>query len=266
MHFLRRRFLFISGTALTAGLPAFPVNSAILTARQTINKSGQLRMLSQRIVKAYAQLGLEVMPKESMNVLSRSAMTANGNLVDLRNTATDDATKASLATVEKAWAVLRDMVSIAPNKGDAATIAKLGDDMLAEADRMTRMFESAVGTEIAKMVSLAGRQRMLSQKVARHYFYAAWGVAERPEKAAFDKARSEFAEALETLRIFPKNDDAIRNRLTMLQEQWGFMVAAFTPEKMSTYHPTGARHVATASENILALADELTLLYENLKG
>lgn len=265
MYFTRRRFLTVSGTTLSAGLPIFSAHGAALSGRQAINKSGQLRMLSQRILKAYAQLGLGLMPKESMNVLSRSVMMANGNLVDLRGAATGDSARATLVAVEKAWAELRDMVSVSPNKSDATVIAKLGDDLLGEADKMTRLFESAVGTEIAKMVSLAGRQRMLSQKVARHYFFAAWGAADKSEKLAFDKARAEFSVALETLKGFPKNSEVIQNRLTMLGEQWGFMLAAFTPEKMGTYHPAGARHVATASENILELADELTLFYENLK-
>lgn len=265
MYFTRRRFLTVSGTTLTAGFPIFGAHGAVLSGSQVINKSGQLRMLSQRILKAYAQLGLELMPKESMNVLSRSVMMANGNLVDLRSAATGDSTKATLVTVEKAWAALRDMVSVSPNKSDATVIAKLGDALLVEADKMTRLFESAVGTEIAKMVSLAGRQRMLSQKVARHYFFAAWGAADKTEKPALDKARVEFSTALETLKAFPKNSEVIQNRLTMLGEQWGFMLAAFAPEKMGAYNPSGARHVATASENILELADELTLFYENLK-
>lgn len=265
MHFSRRRFLTACGTTFTAALPIFSAHGAVLSGRQIINKSGQLRMLSQRILKAYAQLGLGLMPKESMNVLSRSVMMANGNLVLLRSAVASDSTKASLVTVEKAWAELRDMVSVSPNKSDATVIAKLGDDMLVEADKMTRLFESAVGTDIAKMVSLAGRQRMLSQKVARHYFFAAWGATDKTEKPALDKARVEFSVALETLKAFAHNSEVIQNRLAMLGEQWGFMLAAFAPEKMGAYNPAGARHVATASENILELADELTLFYENLK-
>lgn len=266
MEITRRRLLTVSGTtALVAGWPVSRAHGAALSGRQAINKAGQLRMLSQRILKAYAQLGLGVMPKESMGILSRSVLSANANLADLRGSASGDSIKASLAAVEKAWVELRERVSTAPNKSDAAGIAKLGDDLLAEADKMTSLFESAVGTDVAKMVSLAGRQRMLAQKAARHYFFAAWGVADKTDRLAFDKTRDEFTAALATLKAFPQNSAEIKNRVTMLDEQWTFMVVAFNLEKMSVYSPGGARNVAMASENILALADELTAFYENLK-
>lgn len=265
MEITRRRLLAVGGTALAAGLPFSSAGSTPLAGRQAINKSGQLRMLSQRILKAYAQLGLGVMPKESANILSRSVASVNANLADLRAAASTDAIKTSFAAVEKAWAELRERVAAAPNKADAVAIAKLGDAMLAEADQMTRQFESALGTDVGKIVGLAGRQRMLAQKAARHYFFAAWGVTDKADRPAFDKARDEFAAALATLKAFPQNSAEIKNRVTMLDEQWIFMVVAFDLEKMSVYSPAAARNVAMASENILALADELTGFYENLK-
>lgn len=266
MGITRRRLLTVSGTALAAGLlPLSSAHSAPLAGRQAINKSGQLRMLSQRILKAYAQLGLGVMPKESATILSRSVASVNANLADLRGAATTDAVKTALAAVEKAWTPLRDRVSAAPEKGDAAAIARLGDAMLMEADKLTGQFESALGTDVGKIVGLAGRQRMLAQKAARHYFFAAWGVADASDKPAFDKTRNEFNSALATLKAFPQNSPEIKNRVTMLDEQWTFMVVAFNLEKMSVYSPAAARNVAMASENILALADELTGFYENLK-
>lgn len=265
MEITRRRLLTLGGTALAAGLPLSSAHGAPSAGRQAINKAGQLRMLSQRILKAYAQLGLGVMPKESAGILSRSVASVNANLADLRGVATADAIKASLTAVEKAWTELRDRVSAAPNKGDAAAIAKLGDAMLAEADRLTSQFENALGTDVGKIVGLAGRQRMLAQKAARHYFFAAWGVADKADRPAFDRTRDEFHAALATLKAFPQNSAEIKNRVTMLDEQWTFMVVAFNLETMSVYSPGAARNVAMASENILALADELTGFYENLK-
>lgn len=265
MEITRRRLITVGGTALVAGLPLSSAHSAPLSGRQAINKSGQLRMLSQRILKAYAQLGLGVLPTESAGILSRSVVSVNANLADLRDAAAADAIKASLTAVEMTWADLRDRVSTAPNKGDAAVIAKLGDAMLAEADKLTNQFENALGTEVGKIVGLAGRQRMLAQKAARHYFFAAWGVADKADRPAFDKTRGEFHAALATLKAFPQNSAEIKNRVTMLDEQWAFMVVAFNLETMGVYSPGAARNVAMASEIILALADELTGFYANLK-
>lgn len=250
---------------MAASLLAFGANGAVLSGRQAINKSGQLRMLSQRVLKAYAQLGLGLMPNESMNLLSRSIMMANGNMVALRAQAVADPVKVSLAKAEKTWAALRDLASVSPSKTDARQLAKLGDDMLLESDHLTGLFETAVGTHTATVINLAGRQRMLSQKMARHYFFNAWGVADKTDKLAFDKARSDFSLALETLTAFPQNSESIKNRLVMLNNQWTFMSTAFSADKGSSYNPVDARHVATTSENMLDIADELTLLYENLK-
>lgn len=223
-------------------------------------------MLSQRVLKAYAQVGLGLTPNESTNLLNRSISMANGNMVALRAEAASDPLKASFTKVEKTWAALRDMASTTPNQTNARQIAKLGDEMLVEADKLTGIFESAVGTNTAMVINLAGRQRMLSQKMARHYFFNVWGVAEKADKLAFDKARADFSSAIDTLTAFPQNSRDIDSRLVMLKNQWTFMSTAFSVDKGNAYNPVDARHVATTSENMLDIADELTTLYENLKG
>lgn len=262
----RRRFLVAAGgVAVAASLRAFAANGTPPGRQAVINKSGRMRMLSQRILKAYAQVGLGLMQNESLNILGRSVMQANGSVVDLRAAATAETLKAQLAKVEKTWAAFRDLATVAPAKNEAKLVARLGDELLVEADRLTGLFEAAAGGETAAVVNLAGRQRMLSQRMARYYFYAAWGVGESADKAAFEKARADFSGALAMLKAFPQNSGDIRHRLAMLGDQWDFMLAACTAGKWGGYSPAEARQVATTSERILEIADELTGLYADLR-
>lgn len=258
----RRSFLALSALFATPAGFAAPV----LTPRQVINRSGQLRMLSQRVVKNYLQLGMGILPGPSSAALRQSATTAQGNLAALRGTSIPDPAREVLATLEQAWSTLRDRVLTAPARDDAVAIAKHSDAMLAEAEKLTQLLENAMGADLGRAVNLAGRQRMLSQRVAKCYFLHSWGVSDAQERQRLARACQEFSQGLVQLRAVPGNTEDIRSRIDMLEYQWGFMSAAFTPDKLSTFNLASARNVAVASDNVLTLAEDLTNLYEVLPG
>ncbi|MGQ0711229.1 MAG: type IV pili methyl-accepting chemotaxis transducer N-terminal domain-containing protein [Rhodoferax sp.] len=258
----RRFFLALGALWTTPTCFAAPP----LSARQAINRSGQLRMLSQRVVKNYLQLGMGILPGPSSAALRQSATTAQGNLVALRNTSIPDPAGEVLATLEQAWSTLRERVLTAPSRDEAAAVARHADTMLAEAEKLTLLLEKATGSELGRAVNLAGRQRMLSQRVAKCYFLHSWGVSDAQERQRLAHACQEFSQGLVQLRAVPGNTEDIRSRIDMLEYQWGFMSAAFTTDKLSAFNPTSARNVAVASDNVLSLAEDLTNLYEALPG
>lgn len=262
MRVSRRHFLAFTAATTSIHFPALA--GPALSPKQAINRSGQLRMLSQRVVKLYAQLGLGLMPEPSMAALSTAAMQAQGNLVALRGLAVPQDVREALAKVEGTWNALRDQVASTPVREEAPKVSSLADAMLAQAENLTQLLEASLGAGMDTPVNLAGRQRMLSQRIAKCYMLHCWSATDVRERERLGRSCQDFTQGLGILRTLGKNTTDIVSRIDMLEFQWGFMNAAFKPEKMGNYNPANARNVAIASDNVLRIADELTGLYEAL--
>jgi len=72
-------------------------------------------------------------------------------------------------------------------------VVRAADDMLRSADDLTTAFEKQSNQSGARVVNVAGRQRMISQRAARAYFLqATGGAASAGHAQQLDAARREF--------------------------------------------------------------------------
>ena len=242
--------LLLSGVAAPtrAGEPMSPVNRA-----------GEQRMLSQRIVKFYCQVGLGVLPSHSAIQLQDSIARFEANLEMLKPIAAQQPeTAQAFERLARAWEPVGAAASAVSNRDSALALASYADDVLAAAERLTRAMEDASGQPISHAINLAGRQRMLSQRLAKAYMLRSWGVDTAWVRAEMDSAANEFNGALTILMTRPENSDQIRGELQDLALQWEWLQAAVSNEGASSYRLI----VAEASEAILAAADRVTRLYD----
>jgi hypothetical protein len=72
----------------------------------------------------------------------------------------------------QAWKALRQAVQGEPTSGELASIDSLAEEMLLRADVLTAALETATGAGTLRVVNVCGRQRMLSQRVAKHALLA----------------------------------------------------------------------------------------------
>ncbi len=75
------------------------------------------------------------------------------------------------------------------------------------------------------------------------------------------KARTEFAQALETLRNAPEATAEIHQELALADAQWVLFGAAISAKPSSS----NAANVFSASENLLTVMDKVTGLYSKLQ-
>ena len=75
-------------------------------------------------------------------------------------------------------------------------------------------------------INKAGRQRMLSQRMAATYLAASWGVQTEASLTAMNAAREEFVKAHGELLRAPETTSSIRGELELVQQQYGFFDAA----------------------------------------
>jgi nitrate/nitrite-specific signal transduction histidine kinase len=223
-----------------------------------LNRAGQQRMLSQRIVKAYSQVGLNVLPAAAAGQLSDAVSHFEANLVILDKAAVTPAAKQALANLVDQWKPLRQAALSPVAKTAAVDLNLRADATLQAADRLTQLFQDELSTPTSKLVNLAGRQRMLSQRVAKAYMMQSWGIdspALRDELAA---ATSAFTAGLKTLLDASGARPDIVSELDDMALQWEWLQAALAAEGAVSYRLI----VAEATESILATADRVTVMYE----
>lgn len=223
-----------------------------------INRAGRLRALSQRIAKVYAQAVLGVLPERSPELMATAHRLVKSSLTDLGRAGLPAEVITLLDVCSADAERLFGLVAGAPAANRLGEANKAADQMLASADRLTGAIESR-GKAAAKIINMAGRQRMLSQRMAKAYMFMEAGQEMVAMRRQLDSARSEFALAMDTLEAAPVSTAAIKQDLALARTQWMFYQSALDgKDKVNA-----RRDVATTSERILEVMDNLTGLYDS---
>ena len=241
----------------SAGAEIADINSAI-------NKAGRERMLSQRMAKAYFQLGLGVDVDRSKRVLDSSIALFDRQLVELKNFAPTPEIKETYQKLEAAWIAYKDsLVGTTPNPEGGKKVLALSEQVLALAHQGTVQLEKHSGTTAGRLVNISGRQRMLSQRMGKFYQAIAWGVGDANSTGELEKARKEFTAAHQELSAAPANTQQIKDALQLVGQQWFFFENALT-QKSGGDKKQMSGNVATTSERILEEMETAVGLYEKL--
>ncbi len=258
---MQRRHLLVFAGAAPLGLHA-----QVSNLTDAINKAGRQRMLSQRMGKAWLALVHKTEGRIAQIVLDKSMALFDRQLAELKAFAPAPDIRETYTALEAAWSDYKAaLVGAAPSKAGAAAVLKADARVLALAQQGTVQYEAAMGRPVGKLVNVAGRQRMLSQRMAKCYYAATLPVEATSAVADMGQARSEFMVAMELLRRAPEATPRIRDELTLADSQWLFFDQALQRVQSgaaSTTKPLS--DVFVTSENLLSVMDRVTDLYANV--
>jgi hypothetical protein len=251
------------GLSLAEAAPA--KTEPAMTISSAINKAGRQRMLSQRIVKAYCQIGLKVLPGKSTAILDNSVKLFDEQLAELKQFSQKPELQEALAKEAALWAEMR-AVAVAPvSQEGARKLTGLSEGVLQAAQKVTQLLETESGSKAGRLVNLAGRQRMLSQRLAKFYMLKKWGFNQPEIASGIEQARKEFVSALQELVTAPQNTAEIKEELEQARVQWGFFEIALERQDEGDSLKS-ITNVATTSERILETMNNVTALYEKVEG
>jgi len=103
---------------------------------------------------------------------------------------------------------------------------------------------------------------MLSQRIDKYAQAVAWGVAPANAQAEIDQSRAEFVQKLGELSAAPINTQQIKDELDLGKQQWMFFDAALAGRGGDK--KTSSTNIATTSERILEVMDNVVGMYEKL--
>ncbi len=185
-----------------------------LTLNNAINRAGLQRMLTQRMLKSYCQLGQDhfyIKPDEKLNDALQRYEQGLNFLKDFESVA---GVKESLTAINKIWPDYKVLVLDTAKKTNVAALVKMNEKLLSLSHKIVLDLEKLSGKELGKVVNISGRQRMLSQRIELFYLLRDWGFTDDYYLNELAKSRKAFTAGLAYLNNYEANTEEVTALLT----------------------------------------------------
>jgi AmiR/NasT family two-component response regulator len=228
---------------------------------EAVNRAGQLRMLSQRSMKLYALMAAGTEVPAARALLAQSLERTEQQIDQLQRTLSQPTFGDLLAAVVEAFDASKIALAAPPSMLALAEADERAERLLDRADRLTSALRGAAPVAKLHVINLSGRQRMLSQRLAKQALLGALlaGDAAAAARAEAGRTGAAFEQALAELKQAPLSTVEIRAGLDSADLEWQRMLQGVA----GAGTPAGRLLLAQASEELLALFERLTERYEH---
>lgn len=248
----------VVGAIFLSNFLLFGTASAISNDAEAVNKAGRQRMLSQRIALNYYMTGTNTNEVIAAQRTDASMAEFHSNLLELKEYTKDPETTALLNQEAAIWESYSQLAISRPSQAQAVQMLLLSDQLLAACQKVVLKLTSKGGPGIPRLVDIAGRQRMISQRLGKYYFAMMWKVNSPGLEANFLQTLHEFDTNMATLLSAPQNTPKISTALARVNADWKLSKHAFNQYKTGRYAPF---IISTTTESILKSMDDITAQY-----
>jgi AmiR/NasT family two-component response regulator len=241
------------------------LRSAAMQSKQRlgqVSRAGQLRMLSQRLVKLYALQAGGNGPAGVAAQFEAAAAHIDENIGILRRGLSQPTFGDLIDSVATPWARLKAAAGVPASRGRLPEIDALAEALLDNAERLTANLETAGLATKLRVINVSGRQRMLAQKMAKLALMPALieDPAVRPAPTLMEAAMAAFSQGIAYLESIPLSTPEIRRDLAQASKIWAAFREAL-PGSGRFQGEAGQRQAVMA-----ALSDALVEKFDILTG
>jgi hypothetical protein len=258
-------FALLRGAAMQANLRVGEVSRGVAEAAQwadALNRAGQLRMLSQRLVRLAAQRGDEAEARRARSAQDEALARLADNLGQLRALAVNGPSVApwcpALQAVEAASQALREALAVRLGPAMLQRADAAADALLDCAEALIAALEAASGRRALHIVNQCGRQRMRVQRVAKQALLAQ-RLDDAARRQSLPALLDDFETALRELEQAPLSTPQIRADLAASRDEWLRLLRGLHTLDQAS----GRQTLVQAADQLLALFERLTAAYEH---
>lgn len=225
----------------------------------SVDQAGQQRMLTQRMVKSYAQISLDILSADAGWQLSGAVERFEYNMSWLEKTTSSRKARAALAELRATWPALKRATKAEVTPQGLRELDKRAAATQYQADQLTQILQSESPDPNAKVINLAARQRMLGQRLVKGYMLRLAGLDSTALRDEMERAKYDFGSALETLILHDENSTVIAEKLQELALQWEWLNSALDTDGADNF----GLLIAESGELVLHLCEDIVQVYQS---
>ena len=226
-------FKLLRGAAMHANLRLAEVSRSVIDAArwaEAVNRAGQLRMLSQRLMALQAQRLVRVDAAKARAAQVQASQQVQHNLEHLAGLALEGDAAAALKAACEAWETLAAALGVgARQDSHALALAEpCAEALMLAADRLTDGLQSRGARGALGIVNLCGSQRMRAQRIVKDALLATLLPADdAPGRAKrLQHTIDQFGQVQRQIEAAPLTSPDIRAALEATGEAWLVMLRA----------------------------------------
>ena len=236
-----------------------PAVSAVVKADtlKLVDIAGRQRMLSQRMAKDYMYVGNKVAVSKARKQLKTSQkefLEAHNKLV---NSINNEEIKNLLAFVQMSSEDFEAMVKESFTTDNAQLVLDLSESMLEGSQYVVASLRETLNIKASKIVDISGRQRMLSQRIAKYYIAYQSGIKDKNTVDQMNETVKLFNDSHKILMLNKENTPEINRKLNEIEKLWKIVHKFYL-----NIEKGGLPHIVfSTTDKITTKMNEVTKLY-----
>lgn len=230
--------------------PRHAAPAPALPLMQLINLSGRQRMLSERMAKTWMMIGRNISPVKARRLLRQSISLYEQQRKVLAGICDKPSLSALLHSEAKCWPHYRKLLLDRPNRERMDELLAANADIVDIAERATYELTRNPNQD-GPLINLAGRQRMLVQRLAKNFLCKPWFRNRAEFELAICRDREAFASELERLAGITLDLPEVQIQLGQVRLHWLGLQQFFTKDAQAIDDQMLGVEMAAASERLV---------------